>query len=212
MTGCAQSSAAPAWTTSSTRSCRITRVARSSVRRPPASPATTRGGRRACALGNIDAAKDAVRDERGGRIINDAIDDTRIGLRGLRKNPGFGLAVVLSLALGVGGTTATFSVVHAVVLRALPYPDARQLHILRIWWNDFSSTVSPADVIALDETARAVGSTASFSTPMPVSRCLSPSGPEVVDGVFVTDHLPDVLGIRPEVGGDSPATKTGTKR
>ena len=98
-------------------------------------------------LGNLDATKDAVRDERGGRIVNDAIDDARIGLRGLRKNPGFTAAVLLSLALGVGGTTAIFSVVHAVVLRALPYPDSRQLHILRIWWNDFSSTLSPADVM-----------------------------------------------------------------
>jgi hypothetical protein len=71
-------------------------------------------------LGNLDAAKDAVRDERGGRIVNDAIDDARIGLRGLRKNPGFAAAVLLSLALGVGGTTAIFSVVHAVVLRARP--------------------------------------------------------------------------------------------
>src|SRR5712691_1969966 len=53
--------------------------------------------------------------------------DVRYGLRALRRTPGFTLAALLTLGIGIGGTTAIFSVVQAVVLRPLGYPDPDRL-------------------------------------------------------------------------------------
>ncbi|MFZ0593301.1 MAG: hypothetical protein WAM39_22785 [Bryobacteraceae bacterium] len=53
--------------------------------------------------------------------------DLRYGLRTLRLNRGFTAAALITLTLGIGATTAIFSVVDAVLLRPLPYPDAKNL-------------------------------------------------------------------------------------
>src|SRR5688572_30381163 len=58
------------------------------------------------------------------------IDDLRVGFRVLRRQPGFAAVTIAALALGIGATTALFSVVRAVLLRPLPYGDARQLVVV----------------------------------------------------------------------------------
>jgi predicted permease len=78
-------------------------------------------------FGNLTRLKERGHDERTIRLVEDVTRDIRHAARGLWRSPGFSLAVILTLALGIGSNTAVFSVVDQLLLRPLPYPDGDQL-------------------------------------------------------------------------------------
>jgi predicted permease len=78
-------------------------------------------------FGDVTRLKERGHDERTMRWAEDVMRDARHAARGLWRSPGFSLAVILTLALGIGGNTAVFSVVDQLLLRPLPYPDGHQL-------------------------------------------------------------------------------------
>ena len=91
--------------------------------------------------------------------------DIRFGLRSLVRQPGFSVVAVLTLALGIGGTTAVFSLVNAVLLRQLPYSDPERL--VMVWEtnhprNRERNVVSSANFLAWRDAAESFESLAAF--------------------------------------------------
>ena len=82
------------------------------------------------AFGGVEQRKEECRDADRLRLVEDFLQDLRYGLRQLRRNPGFTVVAVLTLALGIGANTAIFTLVDAVMLKSLPVANPKQLYRL----------------------------------------------------------------------------------
>jgi putative ABC transport system permease protein len=126
----------------------------------------------------------------------------RLGLRTLGKNPAFTAISVLCLALGIGATTAIFSVVNAVVLRALPYPEPDRLVVV---WNQLLQSgmprlwASPHELLDYREQSGVFERLAGHFSPINLS-LVGASGPERVQAASVSSGFFEALGIEPLVG------------
>src|SRR5712692_3121360 len=78
-------------------------------------------------FGGIERAKELYREQRSLPLLDALVQDLRFVLRMLAKKPGFTFVAILTLALGIGATTAVFSVVDRVLFRSLPYPNEERL-------------------------------------------------------------------------------------
>ena len=81
-------------------------------------------------FGALDLTKEECRDERPAQWLEQIQRYIRYACRGLRRTPGFAVAAILTLALGIGANTAIFSVVHSVLLRQLPYYEPERMLLL----------------------------------------------------------------------------------
>ena len=143
------------------------------------------------------------------------MNDLRFAIRQLRKSPGFTFVAVLTLALGIGANTAIFSVINAVLLRPLPYPDAERIVTMSestpsqpeisVSWQNFLDWKTESTVFE----SLAVGRRESFNLSDVAGR-----GPERVSGFVVTAPFFKVVGLNPQIGRafSEEEDKTGGQR
>jgi putative ABC transport system permease protein len=134
--------------------------------------------------------------------MNSLLQDLRFGLRMLIKNPIFTLIAVVTLALGIGANTAIFSVVDAVLLRPLPYPEANRLVFL---WSTMNSQGVPIagsalpDYYAWRDQNRVFDGLAGFYNG-DFNLSSAGSAPELIQGARVTPNFFQVLKVSPSLG------------
>jgi putative ABC transport system permease protein len=123
------------------------------------------------------------------------LHDIRLAVRSLRRAPGFALAAILTFAIGIGATTAIFSVLETALLRPLPYSRPDRLVVLL---HDGQFPVSPADYADYKRDSRAYST---LSAAQAWSTTLTTAGPaERVAGLQVSADLFRTLGVRAALG------------
>lgn len=150
-------------------------------------------------LGGIEQVKENVRDIRMGNLIETIMQDGRYAIRLLIRNPMFTLVAVSTLALGIGANTAIFSIINAVLIKSLPYPDSGRIVAVfestptfdrnAVSGGAFKDWRSHATTFAHLAVAEGVELTATGA-----------GNPERVVGMKVSSEYLSVLGIAPSIG------------
>ncbi|MBV9885313.1 MAG: ABC transporter permease, partial [Acidobacteria bacterium] len=150
-------------------------------------------------FGGYERFKEECRQERGGFRLETLLMDVRYGARLLRRSPGFAAIAILTLALGIGANTAIFSVVHAVLLRPLPYPHADRLTIVwSQWGNETRGPASGPELIELRRRSKSFEEIGGIWTSMgTITEALEP---EQVRLGFVTANFLPLMTQQPEIG------------
>jgi len=150
-------------------------------------------------FGGIEQIKEECRDARGVRLIEELWQDLRYSARTLLKTPGFTLIIVITLAFGIGGNTAIFSVVNAVLLRPYPYPDPDRLMLV---WETGPGAGNPAPGNFLDwQKQNTVFERLSAITIVDFN-LIGAGNPERVHGMRVSAGFFAMMGQRPQIGRD----------
>ena len=153
------------------------------------------------AFGGAERFKDDARDEYRSQLVDELVQDVRYALRVMRRSPGFAIAAALTFALGIGASTAMFSVVHGVLLRPLPYADPGRLVVL---WERNVARGSDHNVVGVStfeawrERARSFDGMAGL-VPLPATIAGAPT-PERVMGAEVSPGYFRLLGVPPALG------------
>src|SRR5580700_7778392 len=155
------------------------------------------------ALGGEEQVKESCRDARGTRWLEDLWQDLRFAGRALRQRPGFTAVGALTLALGIGASTAIFSAVNPILFEPLPYPHAGRIAMI---WDTFQGVRCDVTFHSYRELA---ARSRSFEA-MAVMEAWQPTltdgtgaaQPERFDGQSVSAGYFRTLGVAPALGRD----------
>jgi predicted permease len=153
-------------------------------------------------FGGILRTEERVRDQRGFQWLDTVSRDIRYAVRTLWRTPGFTLASVSTLALGVGATTAIFSVAHAALLRPLPYPGWADLRTLRTTFTDgrvTSGLVGPLEMSRLKDPQLPI-TRAAMSTRIDVTMLRDGQAPLALAAAGVDEHFFPLFGLPLQLG------------
>jgi len=152
------------------------------------------------AFGGVTQTKEGYRMQRGFSFFETMAQDIRYALRQLRKSPAFTFVALLTLALGIGATTALFSVMDAVMLKPLPFPTAERLVRLEsvIAATNRGSSASYLDFVDLRARNHVLDGMAAFHTDD--FTLIGPHDPEHLPGAVVSAQLFSLLGVTPTLG------------
>jgi predicted permease len=152
-------------------------------------------------LGGIEQTKENCRDARRVNWIQDFVQDLHVGLRMLRKSAGFTVVATVTLALGIGATTAIFSIVNAVLLSPLPFPEPDRL--VRITFSEPGLGLRdvPFSVPELDDLRNRAGVFTDVSTIASNSVNLTGADhPERLEFLVTHSNYFSMLGATPQIG------------
>jgi predicted permease len=152
-------------------------------------------------LGNPVRIREEIYQMNTIAVLDSLARDLRYALRGMRRHPTFTLAVVLTLALGLGASTAIFAVVNGILIKPLPYPDAGQLVSLKHvapGLNVDEMRLSPSQLVTYREEGRVFQQLGIYGTG---GTTITGGGePEQARLLGVSDGLLQALGVQPLLG------------
>ena len=153
-------------------------------------------------FGRVESIEEACREQRGVSWVETLAQELRYSARMLRKNPGFTAVAVITLALGIGANTALFSIINAVLLRPLPYPEPDRLVAVcesnpRLGWDQYVTSMGAFSDWREQSSAFQELAGAMVLGPMPVA---DQAGTEMVHVASVSANFFPLLGIQPILG------------
>jgi predicted permease len=143
------------------------------------------------AFGGVERAKDACRDARGTVLVESVATDLRYGARALLRQPAYAVPAVLTLALGIGATTAVFALVDGILVTRLPYPAPERLVTANATYPGGGIDAARRALSTMDVAAYAGGQ---------VFTLAGDGGASRVSGARVSAELFGVLGVTPALG------------
>jgi predicted permease len=153
------------------------------------------------AFGGVERVKEEVRNVRGARMLDDLVQDLKLALRALPKQPAFLVAVLLTLGIGIGGNVAMFGILDASLFQTLPFPQPDRLVMPRTTFEGrTNSTSSGPDYFDYKQQARSFEHLGAFIAGATQATVSGAGEPERISYSLAHADLFRTLGVEPAMG------------